>query len=92
MITVRSYFTLRKIIGSREISVEPVSTVADLLSTLCERYAGLAEELMDGKKVRSTYRVLVNRRNITLLDSYSTRLQDGDEVILVPAIAGGIFS
>lgn len=89
MITVRSYFTLRKIIGSRAITVETTATIAELLQMLCAKYEGLAVELMEGDQVRDMYNVLVNRRHIALLQSYDTKLQDGDEVILVPVIGGG---
>ncbi len=74
-----------------EASVEVTATSVDgLLDALEERYPGLRARLCDeGGKLRRFLNVYVNAEDIRFLQNQETALADGDEVSIVPAVAGG---
>ncbi|MGB7347660.1 MAG: MoaD/ThiS family protein [Pirellulaceae bacterium] len=75
--------------GKREIELES-SDVGGLLAALTQQYPGLRELLLDdGGELLSYVNVFVNDANIRDLDGNATKLDDRDEVFVVPAMAGG---
>jgi molybdopterin synthase sulfur carrier subunit len=71
------------------VSVE-ADSVDTLLQSLEARFPGIRARLCDeGGKLRRFLNVYVNSEDIRFLDNQSTPLQDGDEVSIVPAVAGG---
>lgn len=88
-ITVRIPTPLRTLTGGAE-SVEVESkNVRDLVEALESNHPGLKERLMDEKGVRRFVNLYVGEEDIRFLDGLDTELKDGDEVSVVPAIAGG---
>lgn len=82
---------LRKItdgLGEVELAAGEVSA---LLRQLEERFPGLEGRLRDdqGKLLRSL-NIFVNGENVRFLDGLSTPLKDGDEVSIIPLVAGGV--
>ncbi|MGH7142509.1 MAG: MoaD/ThiS family protein [Planctomycetota bacterium] len=72
-------------------SVElPAADVAGLLGELERAYPGIGTRLRgkDGKVLKFV-NIFVNREDIRFLDEQKTTLKDGDEVAIVPAVAGG---
>ena len=66
------------------------STVAQLISILLNRPEGYWERILENDgALKKGCTVLVNGRNIQTLDSFSTRLHDGDEVTFTVLITGG---
>jgi molybdopterin synthase sulfur carrier subunit len=66
------------------------ATVADLIDDLEQNYPGLKDRLVDeAGTLRRFVNIYVNEEDIRVLDGQSTTLKDGDEVSIVPAIAGG---
>ena len=66
------------------------ATVADLIDDLDRSYPGLKERLIDdGGDLRRFVNIYVNQEDIRFLQGKKTALKDGDEVSIVPAIAGG---
>lgn len=66
------------------------SSVDALLQALDTRFPGLLSRLCDENgKLRRFLNVYVNSEDIRFLDNQSTALADGDEVSIVPAVAGG---
>jgi len=66
------------------------NTVDSLIDGLDSRYPGLKSRLCDESgKLRRFLNVYVNSEDIRFLDNQSTTLSDGDEVSIVPAVAGG---
>jgi hypothetical protein len=66
------------------------SSVDALLQALDTRFPGLLGRLCDENgKLRRFLNVYVNSEDIRFLDNQSTALADGDEVSIVPAVAGG---
>lgn len=65
-------------------------TVADVVDDLERQFPGLRERLLDdGGELRRFVNIYVNDEDIRFLQSLKTALKDGDEVSIVPAIAGG---
>jgi molybdopterin synthase sulfur carrier subunit len=66
------------------------SSVDALLAALDQRYPGILGRLCDESgKLRRFLNVYVNSEDIRFLDHQATALTDGDEVSIVPAVAGG---
>ena len=76
---------------NNEASVElDASSVDALIDALDGRYEGLKARLCDeAGKLRRFLNVYVNSEDIRFLDNQATALSDGDEVSIVPAVAGG---
>jgi sulfur-carrier protein len=65
-------------------------TVAAIVEDLERQFPGLRERLLDeGGTFRRFINVYVNQEDIRFLQDTKTLLKDGDEVSIVPAIAGG---
>ena len=64
--------------------------VKQLLDALEERYEGLRGLLRDGAgEVHHHVNLYVNGEEIGSLQGQATRLKEGDEVSIIPALAGG---
>jgi len=74
-----------------EASVELEATSVDgLIEALDGRYPGLKARLCDENgKLRRFLNLYVNSEDIRFLDNQATPLKAGDEVSIVPAVAGG---
>lgn len=90
MITVRIPTPLRKLTGGQgEVSGEgkDISTLIDALEL---SYPGLKERLYDEEGVlRRFVNIYINEEDIRFQQGILTPLKAGDEVSIVPAIAGG---
>ena len=75
--------------GSAEVQGSG-ATVGDLIDDLEQSYPGLKERLIDDTgDLRRFVNIYVNQEDIRFLQGKKTTLKDGDEVSIVPAIAGG---
>ncbi|MCP9883646.1 MoaD/ThiS family protein [Synechococcus sp. ATX 2A4] len=74
-----------------QASVElEASSVDGLLQALDSQFPGIKARLTDEQgKLRRFLNVYVNSEDIRFLDNQATALSDGDEVSIVPAVAGG---
>lgn len=91
MITVRIPTPLRTVTGGKsEVQVEG-STIAEMIEKLAEAHPGIKERLYDEHgEIRRFINIYVNEEDIRFLTGKDTPLKDGDEVSIIPAIAGGI--
>jgi molybdopterin synthase sulfur carrier subunit len=65
-------------------------TIGDLIADLERRHPGLKERLCDDKgEIRRFVNVYLNQEDIRFKEGKQTLVKDGDEVSIVPAIAGG---
>ncbi len=72
-----------------EVQVEGGSVKA-ALANLESKYPGIRDRLYDDKgSLRRFINFYVNEEDIRYLQSEETALKDGDELSIVPAIAGG---
>ena len=66
------------------------TSVNELLADLEKRYPGIKERLCDEQgKLRRFVNIFVNEEDIRFLQGDQTKVKDGDEVSIIPAIAGG---
>jgi sulfur-carrier protein len=89
-ITVKIPTQLRAVTGGEaETTVEEASTVGEVLDGLYERYEGLRERIAEDGDLRRFVNVYVGGEDIRFLDGLDTSVEDGDEVTILPAVAGG---
>jgi molybdopterin synthase sulfur carrier subunit len=89
-IQVRIPTPLRKFTGGAESVTAAGATVAAIVQDVEGRHPGLKERICDDAgKVRRFVNVYVNGEDIRFLASLETPVKDGDEISIVPAIAGG---
>jgi molybdopterin synthase sulfur carrier subunit len=75
--------------GKSEVEIEG-QTVGQIIENLGAAHPGLKERLYDEKgDVRRFINIYVNEEDIRFLTGTDTPLKDGDEVSIIPAIAGG---
>jgi molybdopterin synthase sulfur carrier subunit len=89
-ISVRIPTPLRKFTGGAESVTASGTTVAAVVQDIEGRHPGLKERICDdGGKVRRFVNLYVNGEDIRFLSSLDTPVKEGDEISIVPAIAGG---
>ncbi|MDQ6967202.1 MAG: ubiquitin-like small modifier protein 1 [Mariprofundaceae bacterium] len=89
-VTVRIPTPLRKLTdGADEVSIE-AATIGAMIDNLEAAHAGLKERLCDENgEIRRFVNVYLNDEDVRFLNGRDTELKDGDEISIVPAIAGG---
>ena len=71
------------------VTLEAVS-ISDLIEKLEQEFPGIHTRICDAEgKPRRFLNFYVNSEDIRFLDNEKTTLKDGDEVSIVPAVAGG---
>lgn len=90
MVKVRIPTPLRKLTGGKgEVAIEAIDIVS-LIGNLDREYPGLKERLCDEKgELRRFVNIYVNEEDIRFHQGIVTPVKTGDEVSIVPAIAGG---
>jgi sulfur-carrier protein len=72
-----------------EISAEG-DTIADILNNLESQFAGIKERICEENGApRRFINIYLNEEDIRFLDGEKTAIKDGDEISIIPAIAGG---
>ena len=75
--------------GNAEVKAEG-STVGEIVAALETQFPGIKERLCDDSgKLRRFVNVYVNNEDIRFQESEETPVKDGDELSIIPAIAGG---
>lgn len=81
---------LRKLTQEREMVTASAGTIATLVAELERQYPGLGGRLTDeAGNLRRFVNIYVNEEDIRFLAGKDTPVNDGDQVSIVPAIAGG---
>jgi len=90
-ISVRVFGDLAPVLGRRHtLKLDEDSTVGTLTSRIANQAGMKRQGYLGNYKVGGgDLAVLVNGRNIDLLDGVKTALRDGDEVVILPPTAGG---
>jgi molybdopterin synthase sulfur carrier subunit len=65
------------------------ATVGEVLDALYERYGELRSRIAEDGGLRRFVNVYVGDEDIRFLDGLETPVSDGDEVTILPAVAGG---
>ena len=74
--------------GEKAVSGEG-STLSELIESLEASHPGLKERLVDGADLRRFVNVYVNDEDVRFTGGLETKLDDGDQVVVLPAVAGG---
>jgi len=80
---------LQKITGGKDVVEAQPGKIIDIINALDKSFPGLAERLCQDGKIRRFINVYVNEEDVRFLQGEETIVKDGDEVSIVPAIAGG---
>jgi molybdopterin synthase sulfur carrier subunit len=89
-IPVRIPTPLRKLTLNQEIVDAEGATIRELIDNLDHAYPGLKERICDDQDhIRRFVNVFLNDEDVRFLKESETPVNSGDEVSIVPAIAGG---
>ena len=70
--------------------VEVVATsVQAALAALSAKHPALTQRIFDNGQVRRFVNLYLNNEDIRYLDNLATPVKDGDELAIIPAVAGG---
>ena len=88
-VTVKIPAQLRAVTGGEAETEVEGATVGEALDALFERYDGLRERITEDGELRRFVNVYVAGEDIRFQDGLDTAVDDGDEVTILPAVAGG---
>jgi sulfur-carrier protein len=88
-VTIRIPTPLRTLTGGEEQVKASGATVRDVIEQLEKNHPGIKDRLLDEKGVRRFVNIYVGDEDIRFLDGLDTATKQGDEISIVPAIAGG---
>jgi sulfur-carrier protein len=72
------------------VDADGAATVSEVVQNLEQNYPGMRERLLDDQgELRRFVNIYVNGEDIRFLDNLATAIKAGDEVSIVPAVAGG---
>jgi len=74
--------------GESEVAVEG-TTVGEALDAVFNAHDGLRERITQDGDLRRFVNVYVSGEDIRFQDGLETQVNDGDEVTILPAVAGG---
>jgi MoaD family protein len=88
-VTVKIPAQLRSVTGGEAEAQATGSTVGQVLDSLFERFSDLRERICEDGDLRRFVNVYVGGEDIRFLSGLDTEVSDGDEVTILPAVAGG---
>lgn len=89
-VKVRIPTPLRKLTHNEELVEVDAPTVGAAIAELQTRFPGIKDRLLDEQgAVRRFVNVYVNEEDIRFLQNQETPVKPGDEISIIPAIAGG---
>ena len=89
-ILIRIPTPLRKLTKNQEVVEAEGATIRELIESLERTYPGLKERICDDQdQIRRFVNVFLNDEDVRFLNESETAVKLGDEVSIVPAIAGG---
>ena len=89
-VTVRIPTPLRRVTsGQDKVSVDG-ATLSDVVESLEAQYPGIKDRLCDEQgELRNFVNIYVNGEDVRFLDGLNSATNPGDEISIVPAVAGG---
>ena len=92
-ITVKFLGALRHISGAGELAlnIKSALSINELMNEIVREMPALKPSLIHQQleDLRSNALILVNGREISVLNGFETKLKDGDTIVLVPVVHGG---
>jgi molybdopterin synthase sulfur carrier subunit len=92
-VTVRIPSPLRRLTNGQEKIELDSSNIEECIATMEKRFPGMQERLLDESgQPRYFVNIYVNGEDTRFLQGLATPIKSGDEVSIVPAVAGGCDS
>ena len=92
-VTVKLVGALRHIAGKNQLSIshQKAMTLMDLITKISKEAPELKPNLISQQpdEPKANALILVNGREISVLNGLETKLNDGDEIVFVPVVHGG---
>ena len=89
-VIVRIPGPLRKITGGADKVEMDSQNLGELIGSLESQYPGMKDRLLDENgELRYFVNLYVNNEDVRFLEGLNTAIKSGDEVSIVPAVAGG---
>jgi sulfur-carrier protein len=88
-VTVKIPTQLRPVTGGESETEAAGATVGEVLDDLFDRYGDLRDRICEDGTLRRFVNVYVGGEDIRYLSGLETEVSDGDEVTILPAVAGG---
>ncbi len=88
-VEVRIPTILRTYTGGEKAVNGEGTTLAALIDDLEARHAGIKGRLIEGTDLRRFVNVYVNDEDVRFTGGLDTTVGDGDQVVILPAVAGG---
>jgi MoaD family protein len=90
MVTVKIPTPLRPYTDGNQVVELQGDTVGDVIGKLTERYPGLEKHLFDDEgHLRPYVNVFLNQEDVRTLQGEDTPVKAGDQLMIIPSIAGG---
>ena len=74
--------------GAATVVVQ-AATVQSALDALGRKHPDITQRMFDGAQLKRFLNVYLNDEDIRYLDNLGTAVKDGDELAIIPAVAGG---
>ncbi len=81
---------LQRLTQGKEEVEGAAGTIISLINDLDQKYPGLGERITEDGKLRRFVNIYVNEEDVRFMKNEETEVKDGDEVSIIPAIAGGM--
>lgn len=89
-IVVRIPTPLRRLTNGEDKVDVNGDSLGDVIEAMNEQYPGIRERICDDQgQLRNFVNVYINGEDVRFLQGLETATSDGDEVSVVPAVAGG---
>jgi MoaD family protein len=92
-LTVKFIGALRYLCGKTQLTLnfQDGASVKSVVENLSQQFPQVKHTFCDSElnSARSNSLILVNGKEISVLNSYETKLCDGDEIVFVPVVHGG---
>lgn len=88
-VKVRIPAPLQRLTDGKEEVEGKAGTIISLVNNLDKNFPGIGERISEGGKIRRFVNIYLNDEDVRFLKNEETEVKDGDEVSIVPAIAGG---
>lgn len=90
-VKVRIPTPLRKITGGKDEIDAEGTTVGEVIDDVEKNFSGLKERICEESgELRRFVNLYLNDEDIRFEDNLKTAVKDGDEISIIPAIAGGV--
>jgi molybdopterin synthase sulfur carrier subunit len=87
---VRIPTPLRRVTNGADVVNVPGGSLKDVLDSLEKQYPGVKARIVDGTgELHRFVNIYVNTEDVRFMGGLDTAIKDGDEVSIVPAVAGG---